>query len=392
MNKKIVIIYIFLIIISLNFNINISGAKESNNDEIPDYVEIGDILFMDFKNDNNPFVQLGPINDHIAIYIGENKFVHSHFLSGVEVQDYNFFKNNYNHLAFGFISTANNSQKLNVADWLKNKVGQKYQYIPKISQKGSDNRWYPAELIWAAYYSQGIDIDVNEWEKPLVVSIQEIIYDLETETYAIHRVPTYLKRGDIIFMDVKDDDTYWAIPGYSNDHAGIYIGPDYKDGNYFIHASSPGVAYIKYDSYHLFFENFTFYYVIDANETEIDSAIKWAEGIIGLKYQCFFPQLSTPHYWYKGMMEMGEKCADPNNKSIKTANRFYCSELVWAAYYNQGIDIDKNGWDKKKPDIQNLTISRFVKLLWKFFGFSFSYVECFDIIDCEKTKERIYQS
>jgi len=390
MNKKRVIFFVVFMIISSFYNINNAGAKDNNKDDIPDYVEIGDILLMDYKNDINPFGQLGPINDHIAIYIGENNFVHSHFLSGIEVQDYNFFKNNYINIAFGFISTANSSQKLNAAEWVKNKIGQKYQYLPEISNKGSNKRWYPAELIWAAYYSQGIDIDLNGWEKPLVVSIQEIIDDLETETYTIFSVPEYLKRGDIIFMDVKEYDTYWAIPGYSNDHAAIYLGPDYKDGNYFIHASSPGVSYIKYDSYHLFFENFTFYYVIDANESQIESAIKWAEDLIGLKYQCFFPQFFKPYYWYKGIMEMGEKCADPNNKSIKTANRFYCCELVWAAYYNQGIDIDKNGWEKVKPDIQNLTIPRFVKLFWKFFGFSFTYVDCFDIIKSEKTKARIY--
>jgi len=202
-------------------------------------------------------------------------------------------------------------------------------------------------------------------------------------------VPDYVKKGDIIFMDLKNDRSCWAIPGYSNDHTALYLGHDYKDGNYFIHSSSDGIGYIKLEDFNLNFEHFTYYYVDCANDSVIESALNWSEENMGLKYQCFFPQFFNPRYWYKGMMELGTKCADPNNKSIKTANRFYCSELVWAAYYNQGIDIDKNGWETKKPDISDIKLPRIAKLLWKFFGYSFIYVDCFDIIHSEKTKERL---
>jgi uncharacterized protein YycO len=75
--------------------------------------------------------------------------------------------------------------------------------------------------------------------------------------------------------------------------------------------------------------------VITATETVRNAAVSWAIARIGSPYQKWFDENGFPH---------PEKCADPNNPFVSTSDEWYCSELVWAAYFNQGIDIDNNGW------------------------------------------------
>lgn len=363
-------------------------AKNTTNSNVPDYAEIGDLLYMDHPSKYHPLKSVGQMNDHVAIYIGNNKFVHAHRSAGVEVKDYEYFLTNYANHAFGYVLTANVSQKFDAARWAQSKVGQWYQHSPRTSKKGFNDRWYPAELVWAAYYNQGIDIDQNGWDNPKLVTTQEIIDDIDTETYVIHPVPSYVQRGDIIFMDTKDYDSYWAIPGYSNDHVAIYLGHNYRDGSYFINACGLGVSYVTYDYFHVFLENFTFYNVTNANDPQIEEAIEWAEAQLGAKYQCFFPQLFNPYWWYIGMFELGQKCADPDNKSVKTADRFYCCELVWASYYHQGIDIDQNGWEEIKP-VPSDKVPRFFRNWWERYGWAFIYVDCDDIKNSNNTTERL---
>jgi hypothetical protein len=72
--------------------------------------------------------------------------------------------------------------------------------------------------------------------------------------------------------------------------------------------------------------------VINATAEQRQAATQWVITRVGDKYQTFDPQ----------------KIADPNNSRF-TANRWYCSEIIWAAYYHLGIDIDRNGWDRDFP-------------------------------------------
>lgn len=212
--------------------------------------------------------------------------------------------------------------------------------------------------------------------------------DSETKIDINFAVPAYARRGDIVMTDLKNHDSEWAIPGNCNDHGGIYLGHDYKDGTYFIHSAGPnGVGYYTYDEYRSWAENFTFFYVSKVNNTQIGNAISWGIDRIGLKYQHFFPPFFIPTQWYRCMMELGLKCADVNDKSVKTSNRFYCMEYIWAAYYNQGIDIDQNGWESLKT-IPNSNYPRFFRFLWDKFGWSHIYVDGFDIINSENTTLR----
>ena len=89
-----------------------------------------------------------------------------------------------------------------------------------------------------------------------------------------------------------------------------------------------------------------------ANLTQIQNAINFAKKQIGKKFQGEFFGISA------------DKNYNPNDVNNDVfANEWYCSELVWAAYYNcnnsfpkeepedgytygDGIDIDRNGWKK----------------------------------------------
>jgi len=388
MKKKIVIFCLILMLVSSVHFVNIAPAKHTNEYEVPDYVEIGDFLYMDYSSDYKSVKGRGYMNDHIALYIGNNTFVHVHRNSGVEINDYEYFQTNYKYHVFGYVITANSSQKENAAIWAESKVGQQFQYSVGLSKKGFNNRWYNAEIVWAAYYQQGIDIDQDGWDKPRQVTVQEIIDDFDTETYITHPVPSYLKRGDIVLMDSTDYDSIWAIPGYSNDHVALYLGHDYRNGNYYINAFGQGVYPVSNEYFCLFLENFTYYYVTNASNAQIDGAVKWTEDLIGAEYQVCFPQFFDPYWWYNGMFELALKCEDPNNKNIKTADRFYCGELVWATYYNQGIDIDQNGWEKIKPVLGN----NFPKSLinwWDRYGWALACVDADDIVKSKNITERL---
>ena len=41
--------------------------------------------------------------------------------------------------------------------------------------------------------------------------------------------------------------------------------------------------------------------------------------------------------------QLGKSWAIVNKSSSSSTPKWYCSLLVWAAYYNQGIDLDYNG-------------------------------------------------
>jgi uncharacterized protein (DUF608 family)/uncharacterized protein YycO len=151
-------------------------------------------------------------------------------------------------------------------------------------------------------------------------------------------VPSCVQVGDILMMDIKMNsikDIIWKVPGYYNEHIAIYAG-----NNTFINAHGTGVSEESYSYFLRSFrngcENHAFLRVKTATEEQRLQAVKFAEDKIGAHYQNIF----TPPYF-------GLKIADPNSNH-PTANMWYCMELIWAAYYNQGIDIDSNGWKSPK--------------------------------------------
>jgi len=138
-------------------------------------------------------------------------------------------------------------------------------------------------------------------------------------------VPECVQPGDILLIDIKgrDESLAWKIVGPYNEHAALYVGD-----NMFIDASSQnGVGRHEYSHYTMIAKNLAFLRVTTADNETKNNAIQWAYDRIGSPYQDF---LAPP--WYTLMI------ADPYFPH-PTAGEFFCLELVWAAYYNQGIDV-----------------------------------------------------
>jgi uncharacterized protein YycO len=149
--------------------------------------------------------------------------------------------------------------------------------------------------------------------KPIGATIKTM--NLKNNVTQKSNVPDYLEPGDIIFFECRNYSHFYA--GW--DHCGLYIG-----NNEFIHASEYLGVVIK-QNISLFFKfdiDIVFGKVKSANETQKLKAIEFAESQIGKPYLITFPKDPCP-----------------------SSKEWYCSELLWAAYLHQGIDIDKNAWN-----------------------------------------------
>ena len=350
-----------------NYNMFVT-LKDANGDisidrqtiviaEMPPNIGVGDFLYMDFVDEE---IESGRMNDHVAIYLGNNTFVHALESKGVEARNYAYFNSCiFKDLVFGYVLNANESQRRDAANWAFSKVGRPYQDYPEDSPKGENDEWYAAELAWGAYKNLGIEIGK---ENSSIVTVQHIIKNEDTEIHINpgHEVPNYVKEGDMVLMDAKASvvGVHWLRPGYSNDHGGIYLGHDYRNGNYFIHASGGGVSITTYEYYHFWCENFTFWYVNNANQSQRENAVNFSLSQLDVPYQYFFGNLK--HQTFEENREFGTKDNDPNSSKYNTSDQWYCVELVWASYYNcngkigDGIDIDVNGWEKRTPDLPRL--------------------------------------
>jgi uncharacterized protein YycO len=132
--------------------------------QVPPYLKIGDILFCEWKHYNTD-----PCWDHLAIYIGDNKFIESTPVGRgvVRITELEWFSQHTKAICYGNITTANLSQKLDAVTFTQSQLGKPYQYLdlnrPFINRSKDPNvdseAWYCTELIWAAYYQQGINID-----------------------------------------------------------------------------------------------------------------------------------------------------------------------------------------------------------------------------------------
>lgn len=163
-----------------------------------------------------------------------------------------------------------------------------------------------------------------------------------------------LKPGDIIF---KFPDVF---PNYFPkiiDHCLLFVEFDNSTGMYvFIEANVPNgiVQYV--------FENESSLKklpygpvarVKNANETQKQNAINFTKKQVGKSFQII-------------VINKNYNPEDFNNDPY--ADEWYCSELIWAAYYNcnnsfpelepqqgyiygEGIDLDRNGWNKNLINI-----------------------------------------
>lgn len=165
-----------------------------------------------------------------------------------------------------------------------------------------------------------------------------------------------LKKGDIILLA----NSIWDLenrPGHSK----LYLGYEQGKGYKFIESIHP----VKYSyvspstAERIAGYNFHLFIRVNATDAQRENACDFAERQLGKDFQFYWSR--TPK-WY-----------DSTNESIEHADEWYCSELIWAAYYNcnnsfpkiepeggyvygEGIDIDYNGWELDSDDKKSATV------------------------------------
>jgi len=185
---KIVIIALFFFMV-----INSSGAtnnhidikKESiSKNLVPPYIRAGDIVFFELGNN---YSYMCPGWDHCGIYVGNNEFIHaSPYLDCIVKQDLSLFEPFDMEIFYGKVISSNETQRINAINFTEIQIGKHYEG-PELKDPSFDSKdWYCSELVWAAYYNQGIDLDMNGWNFPYYVTPLEICWDDDVEMYTSH--------------------------------------------------------------------------------------------------------------------------------------------------------------------------------------------------------------
>jgi len=156
-------------------------------------VQVGDIIFMEVRNFWQELFDLpsndGEHNDHVAMYIGLNRFIESNdytaweggYLDGVQISPWWWMNVVFCDFTVGRVDSATTNQKLEAVAFSLSQIGETYQHSypnyepyhswhanPDIDDPGSPyyypddpyiNYWYCTEIVWAAYLHQGINTD-----------------------------------------------------------------------------------------------------------------------------------------------------------------------------------------------------------------------------------------
>jgi hypothetical protein len=136
--------------------------------------------------------------------------------------------------------------------------------------------------------------------------------------YSSYNLLSTVKKGDILFE---------ASGGFGiTAHVAIVEGIYYSEaqGQYYIRlieAISNGISRSVLDDERFDDRQGTIYRVSGVGQSQIDKAVDFAVSQIGKNYMLDFKKDTSPY----------EK-------------DWYCSELAWASYKNQGIDIEEDGF------------------------------------------------
>lgn len=160
-------------------------------------------------------------------------------------------------------------------------------------------------------------------------------------------IPDSLQFGDIIFMDVKPIITklfdVHVVKGFSNDHCAFYIG-----NNWFIETSDysmsklnlfNGVQFTPMWFYRCWAYNFTYGRVNNASSSQKNQAFIFLLKQFKEPYQYGWPGFDDYMSWHSN-----PDIDDPNSPYYYPddpyLNYWYCSELIWASYLHQNINLD----------------------------------------------------
>ena len=139
----------------------------------------------------------------------------------------------------------------------------------------------------------------------------------QAANYSEYNLLNTLKRGDIIYESKGG----FGITGHIAIVEGKYYSSTYQQ--YYIRvveAISEGVVRSVLDDSRIDDKYSSVLRVVGASETIASNATKFCIGQLGKSYMIDFKKDTSPN--------------EPD---------WYCSELVWAGYFNQGIDIETTG-------------------------------------------------
>jgi len=167
------------------------------------------------------------------------------------------------------------------------------------------------------------------------------------------KIPDDLQVGDILIWDAGysyDHGVFRFVPDSLSGHTALYMGPHHKDENgklvdgpdgngnilNVVEALPRGVGYntisgSNYHGEHLFAVG----RVKGATPEQKKAAADWACSREGSFYQDYWHLIKVG----AGKWMMKFRDYDPNSKDI-AKEKWYCSELVWAAYYYNCYDTD----------------------------------------------------
>lgn len=139
--------------------------------------------------------------------------------------------------------------------------------------------------------------------------------------YNTYNLLNIVQAGDIIYEDFGG----FGVTGHIAIVEGVYFKPDGSGNKYIrlieaISNSYGGVTRSILDDTRAIEKEVTILRVVGATSTTISCALAFCQGEIGSTYNLDFAKDTSA-----------------------SETDWYCSELVWAAYWNQGIDLEVGG-------------------------------------------------
>lgn len=215
MIKNLLVIIILVLTIASTFygisftqqgNIVLGGeliqSKENNLKTFGDRADlvVGDLIFCELKPGlNNIVVETLPglYDDHVAMYVGNNRVIHSLPRKGVVNESLTLLESCFD-VIYGKVIDINYEQRLEAVRWAEARIGSPYSTLITTWDYNVDNSWYCSELVWAAYYNLeplgGIDLCGLEWDWDLKDDKDVWVYDLLSDFDISHPdVPPVIK-------------------------------------------------------------------------------------------------------------------------------------------------------------------------------------------------------
>lgn len=231
--------------------------------------------------------------------------------------------NNFKNVWEGILTKQIDLEKYAKENWSLQDIFENILY--PLFGEGEQAKQKAWELIFSVYsdtYYTGLNINHKNGD-PINDSYELISKPTYTNRYAWNDI----KRGDIVFSAQG-----FAIGGHYSGHCAIVDGwynAKVKGTNEIatylrvVEANQFGVAYGLLDDVRMYKEQMSVLHITDANDKQIEAATEFCESQLGKNY-------NIPIFLSEDV--------DPN------ASAWYCSELVWAGYMNQGIDIQSNDY------------------------------------------------